>query len=923
MIKKLTNSWHGLLAYGLLAATCFIAQAQPITPVWEYTLKNLPAPLPILTNYVAWTTDSEGGDGLSLMDCIGPMRRYDTNRLLLGIRENGIDETVAHDTNLANAYPDRSLIWINPTNGQPMGLALSMGIAPVPPDPAYVAIGATDPRGTNPVSYYWSFDVSDDGYVYSGYKNQILRYAPNGSGGLSPTPTVVFTLSQTLAETMTISSNNWVRYFWETIRVGGSGVNTKILAGSGGGRGIMLLTTSDGSTFTPGAFRQGGYGTAADNASSFIPSQDPYTPDDIWYFGGSYPFNSDGLDKVYRAKASPAFNEYNFFVSDSTFGAQPDPNTNNLYRYTAQFCGSVDAHPALDFIVNYSTPPYNSPGVGPHQPGWLAIHDVTNGAFIASYELPASDLDEYLTGDGSMLWMGCHGSVSLSPLADGTAEILWTSEVFGYGRYIVGTPRYAKANAMKKVIQPLWEQLQGQPNTMPIIDTEVNANPVPSDGTSIMHVFTGFKKYDANRMLLGIRDNGINETLAHNTNLANAYPDRSLQWIDAETGAPLGTALVISYAAGTVDDDNNLNMAFGVGGDGVLYVGVTNSILRYAPSGGGFAAPTAAFTPTTGLGSYPDKLQCSEFRVSGSGASTVIVLAHRNWYSSTDRILTTTDGLTFTEATAIPTQAGISSVVPDPDPNNASGDNVLFKTLYPATSNGIDSTIARRRQAGGAGDFLADTFPVEQVAGATISNSTDVIYRTYFLTDVQALAGQDWVLAYSTPSFRTFDNATVQTYLKGNSPDPMPYQPGWLAIHDQITGEVRGLRKLNVTEALNVIPSTQAPPIDFYTGWYCYAIPQGGVELYPVLNAASQVAGVEILWWSTTYGFGRYYIDTAPAASMLRGTGVGNGVKLQWNGAGVLQSCSTVNGTYTDEIGARSGYVYPGPATKFFRLRLQ
>ena len=46
----------------------------------------------------------------------------------------------------------------------------------------------------------------------------------------------------------------------------------------------------------------------------------------------------------------------------------------------------------------------------------------------------------------------------------------------------------------------------------------------------------------------------------------------------------------------------------------------------------------------------------------------------------------------------------------------------------------------------------------------------------------------------------------------------MPYQPGWLAVHDQITGEVRGLRKLNVTEALNVIPSTQAPPIDFYTG---------------------------------------------------------------------------------------------------------
>ena len=102
-----------------------------------------------------------------------------------------------------------------------------------------------------------------------------------------------------------------------------------------------------------------------------------------------------------------------------------------------------------------------------------------------------------------------------------------------------------------------------------------------------------------------------------------------------------------------------------------------------------------------------------------------------------------------------------------------------------------------------------------------------------------------------------------------------------------------------------------------------YAIPQGGVELYPVLNSSSEVAGVEVLWWSATYGFGRYYVDTPPAASNSRGTRVANGLKLEWNGAGVLQSCSTVNGTYTDEIGAVSGYIYPGTATKFFRLRLQ
>ena len=121
------NSRTRLLALLLAAGTCVVGRAQPITPVWEYTLQNLPAPLPVLTNALnGWTTDLEGGDGLSLMDCIGPMRRYDANRLLIGIRENGIDESGAsgaYNTNLAAAYPDRSLIWINPTNGQPMGLA--------------------------------------------------------------------------------------------------------------------------------------------------------------------------------------------------------------------------------------------------------------------------------------------------------------------------------------------------------------------------------------------------------------------------------------------------------------------------------------------------------------------------------------------------------------------------------------------------------------------------------------------------------------------------------------------------------------------------------------------------------------------------------------------------------------------------------
>lgn len=919
MIKKLANSRCGLLALGLLAATCLTGSAQPITPVWEYLINNLPAPLPILTNTLnGWTTDNENGDGLSLMDCIGPMRRYDANRLLIGVRENGINETAPMtpaQTALAAAYPDRSLIWINPTTGAPTGLALTMGLTPVPLDPDAAANGGV--AG----SYYWSFDVSDDGYIYTGYENFILRYAPNGSGGISPTPTIVFTLDQATAIANGVTVGQWAGFRWAHVRVRGSGANTKILAGGIGARGAWFLTTADGNTFTAGAHMNGGFGNAAGNISNFIPDPTGASPDDLAFYGGSYPGNSSGADStLYKAIGIAPFNDpANTFFNDGTFSAKTDPNTNSLTRYRATFQGSCDVHPDVDFVVNYSTPPYNPTAVGGDKPAWLAIHDRTNGNFIASYKLNVSGCDEYLPDDNSSLFIGCLGSVSMYPLADGTAEVLWTSEIFGYGRYIVGTPRYTRVAAMSKTINPLWQQLQGQANTVPIIDTDVESAPA-KDGSSTMHVFTGFKKYDATRMLLAIRDNGINETVLHNTNLALAYPDRSLQWINAETGNPMGTALVVSFAP-PISDDNKLYMAVGVSEDGVLYVGVADKIMRYAPSGGGFATPTVAFTLPADP--QPTKTQFAEFRVSGSGASTVIVVAHRNWWGSSDSILTTADGLTYTETETVPTSGGISSVVPDP---TTPGDNVLFKTLYPASSNGIDSTMQRRRQAGGTGPFFGDSFPVEQVAGSSIVNSVDVIYRTYFLTDVQALSGQDWVMAYSTPSFRTFNNPVVQSALKGSSPDPMPYQPGWLAIHDQATGEVRGLRKLNVTEALNVIPSTTGAPEDFTTGWFSYAIPQGGVEMYPVLNGASEVAGVEILWWSATYGFGRYYVDAAPAdvlaSSILSYTKCSaTALKLDWAGAGVLEGASDVRGPYTTVDGALPGYIYPGTATRFFRLR--
>src|SRR4029434_1721457 len=114
----------------LCTATIF---AQQLTPVWEHLITESNLPIPILKSEAVYTTDNDAGDGKYLMETTGPLIRYDANRLLLCIRGNGIDAPAVNaDTNLAAQYPDRSLIWINPTNGAPMGLALVIGLRPVP-----------------------------------------------------------------------------------------------------------------------------------------------------------------------------------------------------------------------------------------------------------------------------------------------------------------------------------------------------------------------------------------------------------------------------------------------------------------------------------------------------------------------------------------------------------------------------------------------------------------------------------------------------------------------------------------------------------------------------------------------------------------------------------------------------------------------
>jgi hypothetical protein len=424
---------NALVSLAVAMSAAGVVHAQQLKPVWEYLVNKPGSPIPVLTNALnGWTTDSETGDGTSVLDSLGALQRYDANRLLLGIRENGINESSASDAQkaLAAQYPDRSLIWINPTNGSPLGIALNIGLTPVPLDADFIAAGGS------PVQYWWTYAVASDGSIYTGYKNKILRYNPDGKGGIDSTPHVVFTLTQDAFSNYSgVDPTLWSGWRWKSIRVIGTGTNTKLLAGtSSSARGTFLLTTTDGNTFSAGSRL-----TAAGGISTPVPSGDAAAPDDLWVYAGIYPGNSNGTDSSYsRYIVSPPFTDN--FSADASFTAPLDAASTNDVHYRADFIGDVDANAAVPYLVSYSTPSWNSRAVGipDPRPGWLAL-STPDGTFVSSHELNVTEDTELLPTDQASDFQGTIGFLSLNKLTDGTVEVLWSGTIYGYGRYLVQT----------------------------------------------------------------------------------------------------------------------------------------------------------------------------------------------------------------------------------------------------------------------------------------------------------------------------------------------------------------------------------------------------------------------------------------------------------------------------------------------------
>ena len=438
-----------LAIFSILGAlTC---QGQSISPIWENLITRPDPSIPILKGDPLSSLEDDAFDGTSLIDSYSGFKRYDDTRLLLAIRENGINESDPnHDNELANLYPDRSLVWIDPANGAYLGIAVEVGHTPVELDEDFVAAGGTT------LDYYFSFGVAEDGVVFVGYKNKILRYVPNDANGFS-SPTVAFTRAND-------ESANWFQWRWDNFRISGSGSDTMILAGGKTWRpnqGYYQLTTSNGIDFDHVSDPSiptvpNGFGNASGGASEIVEAIDPEFPGDVWIYVSSYPGSSRGDDTTfYRFIGFPPFDES--FSKDAEFVATKN-SIAPLTAYRTEFITDVATKPDLDFVVTYSTPSWNSRAIEREirSPGWLAVHGV-NGSVRSVYLLDVTEDDEVIPDDSGTpnrsSATGTLGSVELNILGsneDGSDEIelLWFSGIYGFGRYQIKKTLFDETGAV-------------------------------------------------------------------------------------------------------------------------------------------------------------------------------------------------------------------------------------------------------------------------------------------------------------------------------------------------------------------------------------------------------------------------------------------------------------------------------------------
>ncbi len=467
---------------GLAAGTAAIGQE--VTPVWVQHINGLVnvAPenkLPILVKAGGTGDATYGFSGNDVVDSYVSFVKYDDDHYLLGVRENGINET---DPNLtdeqkanAAAFPDRSLVWIDAKTGKSLGLALKTEVLPVP-----IATQST-------VYAWWKFGVQDgangERAVYTGYKYKVLRYAPSGTVAdpnfPAGRPTWAATPTQAWVEPVpgepsgdeSSGGDGSASWRWKAFRVSGAGNQTQLWIGGGTWRAShqpqQFETTDGGLTFQPIARmddrdsggEKGAYALGGQPSSISATPTDPARPGLQVSYQGHYPGSGwearpnrytmnpqgDGTAPRLGGTGRPGF----FDRDEAAGGNLPafrweaagkdgipiDHKVDGVEYYDGNWVLTMDTKDGLEYVVSYAIPSWNQQfgAVGNpdavFKPGWIGVHTLDGqiASGVSAYKIPVYETDEPIVDPNGNGGTGhdyvYEGDITVYPVAGGGSDI--------------------------------------------------------------------------------------------------------------------------------------------------------------------------------------------------------------------------------------------------------------------------------------------------------------------------------------------------------------------------------------------------------------------------------------------------------------------------------------------------------------------
>jgi len=920
----------------LLSTIATSAMAQVVTPVWVQHLNGQEGMsasdrLPILRKNPGGVDQSNGTSGNV---GLGKLLPYDATRYLLFVRENGINEATANsaDAILATNYPDRSLIWINAATGAPMGIAHRFGINPVV---------ITGQSGQNDL--FNEFGIAEDGTLYYGHRNKLLRYAKTGTDTWSSTPTCAWT-EPTVGATDcdgnplddSVSGDQSVSFRWREFRVSGSGTNTALFCGGGtwrAGQQPQLFHTANGTNFYPAAKlnnRDNGtgkneYGLGGQASRVVRHGLDPSRPNLETVYTGHYPGSGYGArpNRYQSDPDAPAriISPYSYTPTDSIYiydrgeavaGSQPAfvweaagkdglpevPTVDGTLYYDGNWSCAMDAHESLDYIVNYSMPSWNNVYGATRKPGWIGVHRLDGSiAPNSAWNLPNTE------GDGNTSNWGYCGDVTLYPDTNAPGNLKkalfpWSGGVYGFGIFTVQNVGAAISSPPPTTItlnelDPLNINVgvTGSPNTyqwtkggVPLDGSRTNANGSKYYPETVIQ---GPKKSNLSIVAVRTVDSGVYKLMVTNPLTGTTSTT------DINVNVIPDTIPPIAQSAGSMDP-STVDICFNESLDpGGADIGSDPGTARN-PANYTFLSPSGVTVNFVELRPNTKGVRLNVSGLTAGASFTVKVQGVRDY--------------TRTVATAIP----------------APGQNVSGKvqTSLPAVVDiGVPAI------TGTTYNCKEGEYEVE-AGGTDIWGSSDVFHFAYkevtgdFDVRVQVqqvttpgnrngIMLRESLFEYSRFNYVTFNPGNIMGFhvRETDSTTPVWKNPegNWANVAPAPNVWMRLKRQGNVTSAFR---STDG------ANWTSFGTTTNVIPDPALLGLATAANA------GANPGFTRY--ASYGNVTLLQLTTTGGNVTLSWTGSGVLESSAAVEGPYSSSGQSQSNpQVVPTTGgTRYFRIRL-